>query len=61
MYLFLMSAVMAINACSTLVASFALVSINGIPTSSAKAYGNTSKFTKLLILPMLSAANSVNK
>lgn len=37
-YLFLISPAMAIKACSTLVAFFALVSINGMPRSSAKAY-----------------------
>ena len=35
--LFLISAVMVMNACSTLVAFFALVSKNCIPISSAKA------------------------
>lgn len=33
-----MSAAMAIKACSTLVAFFALVSMNGIPISSANAF-----------------------
>ena len=38
MYRVLMSAAMAIKACSTLVAFFALVSINGMPISSANAF-----------------------
>ena len=37
MYLFLISAAMVMNACSTLVAFFALVSRKGIPISSANA------------------------
>jgi hypothetical protein len=37
-YLFLMSAAMAIKACSTLMAFFALVSMKGIPISSANAF-----------------------
>lgn len=37
LYLFLISAAMAMKACSTLVASLALVSMKGIPISSAKA------------------------
>jgi hypothetical protein len=37
-----MSAAMAIKACSTLVAFFALVSINGMPISSANALINKS-------------------
>ncbi len=40
-YLFLISAAIVIKACSTLVASFALVSKNGMPISSAKAWVNT--------------------
>jgi len=41
--LFLISAAMAMKACSTLVAFLALVSMNGIPISSANAFKDSRK------------------
>ena len=49
-YLFLISAAMVMNACSTLVAFLALVSKKGMPISSAKACKNHSLGLSLLLL-----------